>query len=275
MRRVIIATAASVLLAHAALAQSLTKAEALQTREIVLYNQMDEFEARSPTAEILASFIKRLGAKAAALWKDEKATSGKSGFIAVAIRPDRTMKLWVDVEEEFQAEITASLEREMKTIGVPQVKSGPIAFAVHFDLWGGASKVKAKTDHIQIPQLWRKALGEQSNPLGIPDEILPLVWKAEPSRESESAFFVPEGYELQELKPTGGKILRPKGWFYTEAHKEHAFMWTVSKENPEGGSYETGVRIQCFVGVEEITGKSPKEFVRSFLDCKKKTTKKS
>jgi hypothetical protein len=256
-------------LAYGAIAQASTAADAFQTTETVLYNQMDEFEARSPAAEVLASFIKQLGAKATTLWKDEKPAMGKSGLIAVAIRPDRTMKLWVDVESAFQSNTTAALEREMKTVGVPQAKQGPIAFAVHFDLWGGSSEGKAKTNGVQIPQLWRNAAEAERRTLAIPDDILPLVWKEGASGEATS--FVPEGYDLQELRPTGGKILRPKDWFYTEGHREHAFMWTISKEDPSKGPYETGVRIQCFVGVQEATGTSPKEFVQSFVADKKKT----
>ena len=268
MKRAACVIGLSVLLACGAVAQSLTT-DAFQTTEIVLYNQMDEFDARSPAAEVLAAYIKQLGAKAATLWKDEKPAPGKSGLIAVAIRPDRTMKLWVDVENAFQSNITAALEREMKAVGVPQAKHGPIAFAVHFDLWGGSSKVKARSDNVQIPQLWRIAAEAQRKSLAIPDDMLPLVWREEASEDV--TFFIPEGYDLQELKPTGGRILRPKGWFYTEGRREHAYMWTISKEDPSKGPYETGVRIQCFIGVQEATGKTPKEFVQSFVDGKKKT----
>jgi len=268
MKRVACAIGLSYVLACGAVAQSPT-ADAFQATEIVLYNQMEEFEVRSPTAEVLTAYIKQLQAKAATLWKDEKPASGKSGLIAVAIRQDRTMKLWVDVEGTFQSNTTAALEREMKAVGVPQAKQGPIAFAVHFDLWGGSSKVKARGDNVQIPQVWREAAEAQRKSLTIPDDILPLVWKERTS--GEATIFVPDGFDLQELKPTGGKILRPKGWFYTEGHREHAFMWTISKEDASEGPYETGVRIQFFAGVQRATGKTPKDFVQSFVDEKKKT----
>ncbi|MAG93031.1 MAG: hypothetical protein CMJ48_04710 [Planctomycetaceae bacterium] len=271
MKRAALTILGVILLARVVLAQSPNANQEFQTTNIVLYNQMDEFEARSPTAQVLGLFIKQLGARAAALWRDQKPMSGRNGFIAVAIRPDRTMKLSVDVAGKFKPEVTASLERVMKTIGVPQVKDGPIAFALHFKLCGGSTKSKSDTGGVQIPQLWQKAAKAESKALAIPDEILPLVWKAKPSQKTESRFFVPEGYDLQELRPTGGKILRPRGWFYTEGHRKHTFMWTISKEDSSKGPYETGVRIQCFAGVQEATGKNPKEVVQSFLDGKKKT----
>ena len=44
---------------------------------------------------------------------------------------------------------------------------------------------------------------------------------------------VPQGYELQILEPTGGKIARPKGWFYTEQYQASGYTWKLSKEDPK------------------------------------------
>jgi hypothetical protein len=87
---------------------------------------------------------------------------------------------------------------------------------------------------------------------------------------------VPEGFVVQVMEPTGGKILRPKGWFYNEGHREKSWMWTISKEDTHGGkdSYDTGVRIQAFAGVQEVTGKSPEVFVKEFVAQKKKAADK-
>lgn len=51
-------------------------------------------------------------------------------------------------------------------------------------------------------------------------------------------------------------------------------MWTISREDSAGASYTTGVRIQTFVGVKKVTGKTPKEFVEDFVRNKKKTADK-
>jgi hypothetical protein len=78
---------------------------------------------------------------------------------------------------------------------------------------------------------------------------------------------IPDGFVMQVLEPTGGKILRPQGWFYNEGHRAHSWMWTISKEDTHWGkeSYDTGVRIQAFVGVLAGTGKSPEVFVKEFI----------
>jgi hypothetical protein len=252
--------------------QRLQAEDVFKSQEIVLYNQMDEFELRSPSAEVLAEFIKKLDSTAAVLWEGMEDQAGQRGLIAVAIRPDRTMKLWVDIEGKFQPEITARLEQNMKTFDIPHVRIGAIAFAVHFDLWGGASAPKVKTDEVEIPEVWRKKLEEsQKKRVVIPNDILPLAWDVKEGEESDGNPMIvpPDGFSVQKLSPLGGEIYMPDGWFYTEGHRENAFMWTVAKENPADGPYDTGVRIQCFVGVHDLTGKSPEEFVKSFVDKKK------
>ena len=71
-------------------------------------------------------------------------------------------------------------------------------------------------------------------------------------------FPVPEGYELQMLEPLGGKVAKPKGWHYRGGMTPVGFDWTISKERTD--EYETGLRIQGFMGVKEGTGKTPREF---------------
>lgn len=85
---------------------------------------------------------------------------------------------------------------------------------------------------------------------------------------------IPKGYVLQVLEPTGGKILRPTEWHYTENHGRTAYKWIVSKENPKEAPYETGVMIQTFVRVKDGTGKSPEEFCKAFLKSREDTARK-
>ncbi len=79
----------------------------------------------------------------------------------------------------------------------------------------------------------------------------------------------PTEFVTQVLEPTGGKILRPKDWFYTENHSGTSYTWTLSREEATKTPYTTGVRIQTFVGVNKVTGKKGKEFVLDFLTQKR------
>jgi len=87
--------------------------------------------------------------------------------------------------------------------------------------------------------------------------------------DDASDFFVPEGFEARTLEPTGGRVARPVGWFYREAHDAASFKWVLAKEDPESGPYETGVRIQLIFGLEQKTGKSAEAFAKEFLDSKR------
>jgi hypothetical protein len=57
----------------------------------------------------------------------------------------------------------------------------------------------------------------------------------------DEAFQVPQGYTLQILEPTGGKIARPNGWFYMESKGP---AWTISREDPAKGWFRVGMTIR-------------------------------
>jgi hypothetical protein len=84
----------------------------------------------------------------------------------------------------------------------------------------------------------------------------------------------PTEFVTQILEPTGGKISRPKDWFYTESHRGPSYTWILSREDASKARYTTGVRIQTLIGVKQGTGKTPKEFVLDFLVAKKKEAAK-
>jgi len=80
----------------------------------------------------------------------------------------------------------------------------------------------------------------------------------------------PREFVTQILEPTGGKIQRPKGWFYTESHSlPSLYTWILSREDASKGPYTTGVRIETIAGVHKGSGKTPKQFVLDFVKLKK------
>ena len=84
----------------------------------------------------------------------------------------------------------------------------------------------------------------------------------------------PTNFVLQVLEPTGGKIQRPKDWFYTEFHSKVSYTWVMSREDASKGAYTTGVKIHTIVGVKKITDKTPKEFIEDYVRKQKKTADK-
>lgn len=93
---------------------------------------------------------------------------------------------------------------------------------------------------------------------------------------SASAESPPTKFVTQVLGPTGGKIPRPKAWFYAEAHHGPVYDWMITREDTHNGSgrYTTGVRIQMFTGVKGGTGKSARQFILDFIAAKKKEAAK-
>ena len=80
----------------------------------------------------------------------------------------------------------------------------------------------------------------------------------------------PTEFVQQVLEPTGGKITKPKDWFYSEAHQGPKYEWAITREDMTGGKpYTTGVRIQSFTGIKEGAGKTAQQFILDFVAKKK------
>lgn len=82
---------------------------------------------------------------------------------------------------------------------------------------------------------------------------------------AEEPFVVPDGYTLQILEPTGGRIARPNGWFYAEGGSPAGYVWTISREDPRNNGYLVGLRIQVFIGVQQGAGMSPEAFIQTIV----------
>jgi hypothetical protein len=155
-----------------------------------------------------------------------------------------------------------------------EVYHGPVVFAISTKIAGGDGKIYTPDDY-PIPREWQDAAKNHKGQLVIPDGFLDLVWPESVSGSTQRTASAPTEFVTQVLEPTGGKILRPKDWFYNEGHRGPTYMWTLSREDiSKGQPYTTGVRIQTFVGVKDSTGKSAKEFILAFVAAKEKEATK-
>ena len=84
---------------------------------------------------------------------------------------------------------------------------------------------------------------------------------------------VPEGYSLQVLGGTDGRIAMPKDWHYTNGGTKDGWLWTFSAEEMKDGEYETGLRIQMIMDVEARTHESREAFAESFIRKKRASVK--
>lgn len=92
--------------------------------------------------------------------------------------------------------------------------------------------------------------------------LLALAWAT--AALADEPFVVPEGYTLQILEPTGGKIAKPNGWFYAERNMPTGYLWTISREDPAKGQYLVGEHIQVLAKMEELANMTAEAFIEGF-----------
>lgn len=242
----------------------------VELNTVRLYLPDDILRQRLSNATILADYIKSLQNSVTAFWKNAEDVKAKGLLLAVGVSPERKARVWCDaVDGEISNEVLARLEKELGDVPPVAVKNGPIAFALELNLWG-----QKPQNFPETPKAWANAAQKAGRALGIPDELFTVVWPDGASASQSGGVTVPIEFVTQVLEPTGGKILRPKEWFYTESHRENSYAWILSREDASKGSYTTGVRLQAIVGIKQGTGKSPKQFVLDFIDKKKKEATK-
>ncbi|WP_341898142.1 hypothetical protein [Ferrovibrio terrae] len=81
---------------------------------------------------------------------------------------------------------------------------------------------------------------------------------------------VPEGYVLQELRPTGGQIAKPANWQYHDFAGSNGWTWIIAASDPTKW-YDIGWRTQLLIGVESGTKRPRADFVRNFINQKRTT----
>ncbi|GJL84673.1 MAG: hypothetical protein DHS20C02_04480 [Micavibrio sp.] len=81
-------------------------------------------------------------------------------------------------------------------------------------------------------------------------------------------------FVTQILEPLGGKILRPKNWYYFEAHSEPVYSWLLSLEDASKEQDITSVKIQIFTQIKKNTGKTSKQFAMDSFNLRKKEATK-
>jgi hypothetical protein len=187
--------------------------------------------------------------------------------LVVSVGTNNQSKVWFSVVDgELSNEEKKSIANRIEKLPAPDVKHGVVPFA--FGLRVG--KTEIMVSDLPRPIEWKEHAHGES-------EITEVIRKAWIKTSPKLHLLAAEDIlmELQVLEPIGGRIKKPKDWFYTESHRSsNSFLWTISKEKPVNGGYDTGVRIQLFTGIKKGTGKSPEKFLFSFKESKKEAANK-
>lgn len=230
------------------------------------YQNQEEL-GRRISVQDLAAYIKRLQSACTDFFTTSDIVEDLD--IVVAVGPEERSRVWfVSSRTPATDEKRNQLRGKLEGIVPPKVSKGPIAFCIHGGIAGG----KKKPDGVPpTPAEWKQALAKaKSKEPGTFDQLISIVWPEATAKPVASEEFV-----TQILEPTGGKMPKPKSWFYNENHRGPVYDWTISKEEPsDSHPYTTGVRIQSFAKVKEGTGKTAKQFVFNFVASKKKEAAK-
>ena len=245
------------------------KPKAAEMKRLQLYVPIPDVENRvGSEIEPLTKYVKALEKATAQFLEREKKPDAKGLLIAVGIVSEKQTKIWCQaVNGECPSELLRKLERTLGELDAIALKNPPMAFGMEMSLWG-----RKPDEYPRFPDVWVEAAKKNETKRIIPpDDLFKILWPesvAALTNKSAATEFV-----TQVLEPTGGKIRRPKDWFYSENHGP-LFMWTLSREDASKGPYTTGFKIQTVVGVKERTGKSAKQFVQEFIENKKKEADK-
>lgn len=80
---------------------------------------------------------------------------------------------------------------------------------------------------------------------------------------------VPDGYVLQVLDATDGRVARPRDWHYRAQATANGRIWTIAAEDP-AGPWDTGWRMQLFVNVKNDPDWDTRRIARLIADNKRR-----
>ncbi|RBP35858.1 hypothetical protein DES53_11924 [Roseimicrobium gellanilyticum] len=240
-------------------------ADGFKTGGVILYQTEDVLEARAPDVKELATYAQALEAACHEYFTKE-ARPKPPFYVLAAVKPGKTSRVWFVTPDAKETARIEPLKKKLEAVPAMAVKEGPVIIGISDE---ATAKAEGKnSDGPPMPAEWEEAATKAKKDLETPDEILALVWPDTDAQKAATKATTVE-YVEQILEPLGGKITKPKAWHYTEGHKGAKFVWTISEQDiSNGGSYDTGVRIQAFFKVKENTGKSAKEFLQGFLAAK-------
>lgn len=242
-------------------------ARGFKTGGVILYQTDDVLQARVPDVKELAAYTQAIEA-ACHEYFTEEARPNPPFYVVTAVKPGKVARVWFITPDAKETARLEPLKKKLEAVPAMAVNAGPVVLAIADEPTMKAEGQKA--DGPPTPAEWQEAAKGTKERLSMPDGILALLWP-DTAEEMAAAKATEDEFVEQILDPLGGKIPRPKAWHYSESHNGPKFMWTISEQDiADGGSYDTGVRIQAFFGIKENTGKTAKEFLLGFLQSKQK-----
>ena len=154
-------------------------AKGFSSDNLVLYQPNDVLQARVPSVAKLAAYVKEIERVCQAFFAES--TTPESLNLVIAVRPDKTSKVWfISSTHPDTPKDRVALRENLEKLPPCEVVGGPIAFAMVSTIAGGDGKtIKPLADgKPPFPKEWTDASKKKEPAVVVPDGILEDVWPA-------------------------------------------------------------------------------------------------
>ncbi len=144
---------------------------------LVLYQPNDVLQARVSSVDNLVAYVNEIERVCQTFFAD--AAIPESLDIVIAIRPDKTSKVWfISSIHPGIPKDREALRGQLEKLPPCEVTGGPIAFAMVSSIAGGDGKtIKPSVDgKPPLPKEWSEAAKKKQADVVLPDGILDDVW---------------------------------------------------------------------------------------------------
>jgi hypothetical protein len=139
----------------------------VKTEAIIMLQNDAIMSKRVPSIDEMGRYLKGVREAVAESYETVKTPETLSAIVAV--KPGKKARLWL-ISSLHNPPDRTDLMARFETLPVPEVKEGPVAFAIRFSIAG------AKPEKIPLlPPEWMAAFGGQ--PAMMPDAIAAYIWK--------------------------------------------------------------------------------------------------
>ncbi len=141
--------------------------------ENVLADRLGEHSSEA-SATYFSSIIE---AATGVLEHSPRGPRGVSAAIVVAIKPGRQARFWIEQGEDLiDPKLVQAMIDAMSKIQPIEVQKGPIALALHVDIWGGGRAPDAAGLPLVIPKAWAATQNDPRARGPLPDGPLAVLW---------------------------------------------------------------------------------------------------
>jgi hypothetical protein len=142
-------------------------AAAFTNTEVVLLQPEEVLRQRVADAKALASYIRDIDRAANTALESVFQKKPTGGFVAVALKPPRRARIWLDLDPPLPQSTQAALRSAVLSVQAPEVSTGVVVFALKATFWGGRLPTRAAP----APEEWKAEAAR----LGVKLEVGELV----------------------------------------------------------------------------------------------------